>query len=75
MRQDFVLRRPLEGERHPIGLEAAGPELIDQLADQQLGAPPDKRHLGFADENGSDAQGKRQIVARRVRRQDLGEQT
>ena len=73
VREDFVLRIPLEGQRHPVGLEAPGAELIDELADQQLGAAPDKRYLGFADENGSDTQGEAPNRSTRLSARPLGE--
>jgi hypothetical protein len=54
--QDLVLRIPLEGQRDAVGFEAARAQLVDELADQQLGSAPDERHLRFANEDGSDAQ-------------------
>ena len=56
VRQDLVFRVPLEGQGDAIGLEPARPQLVHQLADQQLGTASHERHLRLADKNGSDAQ-------------------
>jgi hypothetical protein len=59
VRKDLVLGIPLERERDPVGFEASGTELVDQLLHQQFGAAPDEGNLGFADEDGSNAQRRR----------------
>jgi hypothetical protein len=53
VRQQFVLRVPLEGHRHAIGLEAPAAQFIDELLDEQFGAPADERNLSFADKDGA----------------------
>ena len=51
VRQDLLLRIPLERQRHPIGGDAARAQLGDQLLDQQLGAAAHERHLRLADQD------------------------
>ena len=53
MRQDLVLRIPLEGQRHPIGGDAARAQLSDQLLDEQLRAAAHQRNLRLADQDGA----------------------
>ena len=64
VRQDLLLRVPLERQRHPVGVEAAGPQLVDQLPHQQLGAAADQRHLGLADEHGADCHRESAVMSR-----------
>src|SRR4029079_19430394 len=51
MREDLVLRIPLEGDAHQLGLVAMQAELPYQLADVVFGAPLDEGDLGFADDD------------------------
>ena len=55
VRQDFVLRIPLERQRHAIGGDAARAQLAHELLHEQLGAAAHERHLRFADEDGVDS--------------------
>ena len=50
MRQDLVFRIPFEGQRHPIGGDAARAQLGDELLDEQLRAAAHERNLGLADQ-------------------------
>ena len=49
--EDFVLRIPLEGHAHQLGLVTVEPELPDQLPHVVFGAALDERHLGFTDDD------------------------
>ena len=51
VRQDLLLRIPLERHADELGLVAARAQLAHQLADVDLGAAVHERHLRFADDD------------------------
>ena len=55
VREDFLLRIPLEGQRDALDEVAARPELGHQAAHVNLGAAVHERHLGLADDHRADA--------------------
>src|SRR6185312_1113384 len=54
LRQQFLLRIPLEGNRDALDAIPAPAEVVDQSARVQLGAAVHERHLGLADDDGPD---------------------
>ena len=52
VREDLLLRVPLEGKSHPLGVVPARPELVHEAPHVQLCAAFDKRDLRFEDEDG-----------------------
>ncbi len=51
VRQNFVLRVPLEGHADELGVVPLALKFVDERAHVILGAATDERHLGFADQN------------------------
>ena len=58
VREDLVLRVPLERHADEFGVVAVLAQLAHELAHVELGAAVNERHLRFADENGAGHSGR-----------------
>ena len=62
LRQQLLLRIPLERNRHPLGPEPPPAKLADEAADVQLRAAVHQRHLRLADQHRSNHVANRKLM-------------
>src|SRR5207249_5122356 len=62
LRQQLLLRIPLERNRRALGSESPPAQLADEAADVQFGAAVHQRHLRLADQHRSDHVANRKLM-------------